>query len=170
MLNQLSRTGDQLPRGRHRMSSSTASVLIHPPARGEPTARELARAAEREVYAESERSGRALVSIRVEVRQPEPDARFDVLEAQVVEAQVVEAEAEPVDETEPDAAPPPMLALAGEPSSQPSAAFEGVAQLSSNAFVGYAAERALGAYAAQRAFVGTGAQPASSRRRLDVRA
>ena len=122
------------------------------------------------MYAESERSGRTLVSIHVEVTRPELDSRFDVLEAQVVEAQVIEAEAEAAAQAEPDPAPMRALALSSELESQPSAPFEVSPQLTSNAFVGYAAERAFGAYAAQGAFVGTRAQSETATRLLDVRA
>jgi hypothetical protein len=162
-LTQLSRIGDQLPRARHRLSSGTASLLIAEPARREPTATELARAAEQELYVERDRSGRARVSIHVEVTHPELDTRFDVVEAQVIEAKAV-----PVERYEPEAKPLPMFALAAPEESSPSAGFDVSPHLTSEAFVGYAAERAIGAYAAQRAFVG--AQPASATRLLDVRA
>ena len=164
MLNQLSRIGDQLPRARHRMSSGTASVLIAPSARREPNSAALARAAERELYAEDERSGRALVSIHVEVTHPELDTHFDVVEAQVAEAQFVDTQAEAVPQYEPER----RLALAEPDEPAAGTAFEVSPQLTSKAFVGYAAERAFGAYAAQRSFAG--AQAANATRLLNVRA
>jgi len=167
-LTQLSRISDQLPRARHRLSGSTASLLIAQPARREPTSAELARAAEQDLYAESDRSGRARVSIHVEVTHPRLDTHFDVIEAEVIEAEVIEAEAGPVEQAAPERKPIPMLALAAPEGSSHSAAFEVSPHLTSDAFVGYAAERAFGAYAAQRASVS--AQPASATRLLNVRA
>ena len=162
-MTQLSRISDQLPRARHRLSGSTASLLIAQPARREPTSAELARAAEQDLYAESDRSGRARVSIHVEVTHPRLDTHFDV-----IEAEVIEAEAGPVEQAAPERKPIPMLALAAPEGSSHSAALEVSPHLTSDAFVGYAAERAFGAYAAQRASVS--AQPASATRLLNVRA
>lgn len=145
--------------------------MLIPSARREPSAAALARAAEEELYAESERSGRALVSIHVQVTHPELDSRFEVLQAQIADAQVVDAEAEEVAPAEPDPEQvAPMLALAADEAPQPTAAFELTPQLSTNAFAGYEAGRAFGAYSAQRAFVGGSAQSTGATRLLDVRA
>lgn len=153
-MNELSRFGDQLPRARQRLSGGTASVLIAPSARREPTHTALARAAERELYAEDERSQRALVSIHVEVSHPQ-------LQPDALEAQVVEAQAESVEQDR-----EPLRALPADAPRFMAAASEDAAQLSSDAFEAYAAGRGFGAYAAQRAFT----RPSSGTRLLDVRA
>jgi hypothetical protein len=167
LVTELSRFGDQLPRARQRLSSGTASVLIAPSARREPTHTALARTADRELYADDdERSQRPLVSIRVEVSHPQRDAgAVD----DYADAHVVDAEGESVGQTAPEREPVRMrTAIAQDGARLFAALSEPTPQSSSNAFHVYTAERGFSAYAAQRRFAPE--QASSATRLLDVRA
>ena len=137
-------------------------MLIAPPARREPTHNALARAEERERYAQDDRSQRALVSIHVEVSQPELDA--DPIEAQILDAQVVEAEGEAVPPAAWDRAPPRLTPF-GQDAMYALEQGDGAPQ---NALNAHAAERGFGIYAAQRSLASTQSSHAAGL--LDVRA